>query len=321
MNNFVSLMINLLNIQKPELYISELARGTKPGKAARKAMPTCAPEVLEVFGSAKLAVTVYEINEAYGTSVKSCMQGYPVGEYYNLNKIGVIWTNNFRILVRLSDLSPVSNAYGFHGEKAEHYLRSVGLRRVFSDELCETYPLTGPEVAFNPYLDWHGDYYNSDYSSSSYDEDDDYHGENYESESYEDGYYPTDEDYAFALEQPARIRKIQQQERAAQAVYSELLGTLRSGAIEGDFEMEVYLMERLDTVFRETGYLNKTHEHREFCEQVISGQIERRAATTHQFTDMRSLLQAHGYIPRTEAVAPVRASAYDHDEDEKDLPF
>jgi len=162
MNNFNSLMIKLLKIQKPELYISELARGTKPGKAARKAMPTCAPEVLEVFGSAKLAVTVYEINEAYNTPVKSCMTGKPVGDYYSKNGIGVIWTNNFRILVRLKDMQPVVRAYGFHGHLVDKFIRELGGKQFIDiDELCAQYPLIGRSYEFSPYLDWHSCNYSS----------------------------------------------------------------------------------------------------------------------------------------------------------------
>lgn len=296
MNNFVSLMIKLMQIQKPELYISELARGTKPGKAARKAMATCTPEVLEIFGSATLAVTVDEINEAYSTSVKSCMQGYPVGEYYSLNKIGVIWTNNFRILVRLSDLSPVSNAYGFHSSKAEQYLGAAGLRRVFSEQLCEDYPLAGPEVVFNPYLDWHADYYNNlpcEYYGD-HDEDDDYHGEYYR-------------------------HKFEAQDQAdARVEYEDLIGILNSGSTEGDFDMQVYLMDRLDAVFPRTNYSARHFDHREFRTTVQRAQAERRAVTAHQFTDMRSLLIHHGYLPAN-PTSPVVAGT--EVEDDEDMPF
>ena len=311
MSNFVSLMINLLNVQQPELYTTELARGTKPGKAARKAIPNCAPEVLEVFGSAKLAVTVDEINEAYSTPVKSCMQSKPVGNYFSSVGIAVIWTSNFRILVQLADMRPVARGYGFHGAKAEHILSKAGYQAISCYEACRKYPIAGPLMPFNPYLDWHGEYYNSsDYTLLSYDEDDNYYAsyDTYENEAKPAGSYET---------LSAMSRSVIAE---AQHKYAELLGTLQAGVCEGDAELEVFLLEQLEAAFQATQYRNRVIAHEEFRARVLELTEEQQQATAVRFDSMRSLLLANGLISNQEQTE-VSPHYQNSDGSWEDLPF
>lgn len=159
--NFDNLIVNLLKIKDPEIYFSALAKGVKPSKAARKAGATCSVDVLEIFGSARLAKTKEEINQAYKTEVKSCMQNKPVGDYFSSYNIGVIWTGNFRILVCLETGKLPSKAYGFHGKKVEGILAEAGLEVMQYTEASTRWPLRGPSLEFSPFLDWHYSYYNS----------------------------------------------------------------------------------------------------------------------------------------------------------------
>ena len=307
-NKFNCLIAEILQLQNKDLYAAEICRGTKPGKAARKAIPNCAPEVLEVFGSAKLAVTVDEINEAYSTPVKSCMQSKPVGNYFSSVGIAVIWTGNFRILVQLADMRPVAGGYGFHGAKAEHILSKAGYQAISCDEACRKYPIAGPVMPFNPYLDWYGEYYNSsDYALLSYDEDDYYASyDTYEDKSR--GSYET-----ISAMSSSVIAE-------AQHKYAELLGTLQAGVCEGDAELEVFLLEQLEAAFQATQYRNRVIAHEEFRARVLELTEEQQQATAVRFDSMRSLLLANGLISN-QMQTEVSPHYQNSDGSWEDLPF
>lgn len=312
MSNFVSLMINLLNIQKPELYTTELARGTKPGKAARKALPACSPEALEIFGSAKLAVTVEEINEAYSTAVKSCMQNKPVGNYFSSVGIAVIWTGNFRILVQLEDMRPVAGGYGFHGAKAEALMEAAGYHRIVAAHLCLKYPLSGVEVVFNPYLDWHGEYYNT--TSCYYSDIEDYYTDMEDYPDTEEAAYEPTGSYetSSTMSSPSMIE--------AQRKYAELLNTLQAGVCEGDIELEMFLLEQLEAAFQATQYRNRAIAHVEFRARVFDISEDQHQTTAVQVDSMHSLLLANGLISNQEQTE-VSPHYQNSDGIWEDLPF
>lgn len=152
---FFNLMCTILQIQEKDKYKAELARGTKPYKAAIKSGAQCPRKVLEVMAGAKLAMGASEINEAYRTQVKSCMQGESVGRYYDEHLIGCIWSKSFRILVGLETFELVGNGYGFHSHSARTILGEFGVNQMNLVQCRAKYKTkdnwSGEEI---PFLDW-----------------------------------------------------------------------------------------------------------------------------------------------------------------------
>lgn len=146
---FNTILLNILGVQDKDKYAAELARGTKPTKAAIKCGAQCSTNTLNVMASAKLAVTQEEIDLAYSTSVKSCMQGEPVGSYYNRQLIGVIWTNNFRVLLCLRTFQLLGEGYGYHNVQAQQILMERGVGAMPALQARSMFE----RVCF-PYLDW-----------------------------------------------------------------------------------------------------------------------------------------------------------------------
>ena len=146
---FNSLLLNILGVQDKDKYVAELARGTKPTKAAIKCGAQCSTNTLNVMGSARLAITQEEIDLAYSTSVKSCMQGESVGSYYNSQLIGVIWTNNFRVLLCLRTFQLLGEGYGYHNVQAQQILMERGVGAMPIIQARSMFE----KVCF-PFLDW-----------------------------------------------------------------------------------------------------------------------------------------------------------------------
>lgn len=154
---FNSILLNILDVQDKDKYAAELARGTKPTKAAIKCGAQCSTNTLNVMGSAKLAITQEEIDIAYNTSVKSCMQGESVGSYYNSQLIGVIWTNNFRVLLCLRTFQLLGEGYGYHNVQAQQILMERGVGAMPIIQARSMFE----KVCF-PFLDWWSWSYPSD---------------------------------------------------------------------------------------------------------------------------------------------------------------
>lgn len=113
----------VLNVA-PQQFLSGLGQGRKPVKLA------CALgasyEVAEFLAPLKLAKVASEIDEAYASPVKSCMQGKPVGQYYAQLGVQCLHSQNFRALImphpHRSGLWVTPRAYGVHGDTVLRHL-------------------------------------------------------------------------------------------------------------------------------------------------------------------------------------------------------
>ena len=115
---------SLLNIDEIK-FQAGLDKGQKPSKLAIKlgANQTHA----QYFAGLKLAISAEEINEAYASHIRSCMTDKPVGEFYAMNGIGVIWGPQFRILVNTSNGVLGSSSYGMDRDYIHPILSDSGL--------------------------------------------------------------------------------------------------------------------------------------------------------------------------------------------------
>ena len=115
---------SLLNIDEIK-FQAGLDKGQKPSKLAIKlgANQTHA----QYFAGLKLAISAEEINEAYASHIRSCMTDEPVGEFYAMNGIGVIWGPQFRILVNTSNGVLGSSSYGMDRDYIHPILSDSGL--------------------------------------------------------------------------------------------------------------------------------------------------------------------------------------------------
>ena len=86
-------------------------------------------EAAELLAPLKLAVTADQIDEAYASPVKSCMQNRPVGRYYAQLGVQCLHSSNFRALIMPHPTTPglwvAPRAYGVHGDRITKLLADV----------------------------------------------------------------------------------------------------------------------------------------------------------------------------------------------------
>jgi len=95
----------------------------------------------ELLAPLKLATTASQIDEAYASPVKSCMQGKPVGRYYAQLGVTCLHSPNFRALIMphptTTGLWVTPKAYGVHADRVTKLLAQSLLvsPRLFSQAL------------------------------------------------------------------------------------------------------------------------------------------------------------------------------------------
>lgn len=107
-----------------EAYEALLVRGMKPTKALYRL--GVEQQLAGILGTLKLAVTEEEINEVYAnSSIKSCMTGVEVGEFYSRINIAVIHSDRYRCLVSLDLNWKSKRGYGILCYQLDNILNQV----------------------------------------------------------------------------------------------------------------------------------------------------------------------------------------------------
>lgn len=131
MKNLNTVICSILNIRFDDFVSLVETRGMRPVKAAIRL--GAEPKAAQLFASLKLVTTSEEINEVYSNeNVTSCMRGHEVGQFYEANDFGVIYSDNFRCLINVKTGALVRSnhrstfGYGYHRDQichvlAEHY--------------------------------------------------------------------------------------------------------------------------------------------------------------------------------------------------------
>lgn len=118
----------------PHQFHTQLTKGRKPVKLACSLGASY--EAAEILAPLKLAITPGQIDEAYASPVKSCMQGKPVGRYYAQLGVTCLYSANFRALIMPHPTTPgiwvTPRAYGVH---ADRITKLLGDTLVVSPEL------------------------------------------------------------------------------------------------------------------------------------------------------------------------------------------
>lgn len=104
-----------------------LQQGRKPVKLACQLGASY--DASELLAPLKLATTAEQIDEAYASPVKSCMQGKPVGRYYAQLGVQCLHSSNFRALIMPHPTTPgiwvTPRTYGVHGDRITKLLSPV----------------------------------------------------------------------------------------------------------------------------------------------------------------------------------------------------
>lgn len=86
-------------------------------------------EAAEMLAPLRLAVTAGQIDEAYASPVKSCMQNRPVGQYYARLGVQCLHSASFRALIMPHPTTPgiwvTPRAYGVHADRVTRVLSPV----------------------------------------------------------------------------------------------------------------------------------------------------------------------------------------------------
>lgn len=86
-------------------------------------------DAAEILAPLKLATTASQIDEAYASPVKSCMQNRPVGDYYAQLGVQCLHSSNFRALVMPHPTTPgiwvTPRTYGVHALRVTRLLSSI----------------------------------------------------------------------------------------------------------------------------------------------------------------------------------------------------
>lgn len=86
-------------------------------------------EAAEILAPLTIAITAEQIDEAYASPVKSCMQGRPVGRYYAQLGVQCLHSSNFRALIMPHPTTPgiwvTPRAYGVHGDRITKLLAPI----------------------------------------------------------------------------------------------------------------------------------------------------------------------------------------------------
>ncbi len=86
-------------------------------------------DAAEFLAPLKLATTADQIDEAYASPVKSCMQNRPVGRFYAQMGVQCLYSSNFRALIMPHPTTPgvwvTPRAYGVHADRATRLLADI----------------------------------------------------------------------------------------------------------------------------------------------------------------------------------------------------
>jgi len=116
----------ILAIPAPQFH-QGINQGRKPVKLACSLGASY--EAAELLAPLTIAVTADQIDEAYASPVKSCMQNKPVGRYYAQLGVTCLYSANFRALIMPHPTTPglwvTPRAYGVHGDRITKLLSPV----------------------------------------------------------------------------------------------------------------------------------------------------------------------------------------------------
>lgn len=107
-----AIVADILRIDLQDWLVLTEKRGMRPVKAAiRLGADANKAQLIADLG---LAVTAEDIDTVYANeSLRSCMVGQKVGDFYSINNIGVIFSKNFRVLVGLETKVLCDSSYGY----------------------------------------------------------------------------------------------------------------------------------------------------------------------------------------------------------------
>lgn len=121
MLNINKVICDILQINEEE-FTDLVAKGQRPVKAAIRLGADV--KKAQLVATLQVAVSAEDIDAVYSdTSVKSCMTGSNVGEFYEAHSVACIHSPNFRTLVNVLNNTLVGSSYGYHGHKVQELLQ------------------------------------------------------------------------------------------------------------------------------------------------------------------------------------------------------